>query len=760
MCPFWDLLASDFTRGQDSREAHLPGRKLAGALLADAALSPLATSTRGGKVARLDDLIARVKSLDLRRELEVSLSEMKRHRRFGLVYEDHAPELSALHGLPVEVGSLVQRRDVPRDSSLWRVSAMDSQGKNATLIQVENGSEISVAFRDLLVVKQFGEPIYPSLTSLGAVSRGGAKPYHVAINGENFHALQLLVYLCEGQVDCIYIDPPFNTGARDWKYNNQYVDTTDAWRHSKWLSMMEKRLKLAKRLLKEDGVLIVAIDEHEVHHLGMLLERLFPEYQTQMITIVINPKGTGRANFGRVEEYAFFVVPDLGYDVIPEMPVEFSQEGTIIAVDSEKWFEARDQEGDGDEKGDDEQDETGAVEVGGEDDVWEYRHARRRGAESSYRHQRPNQFYPIYIDEEARKVVRTGPSIPADAEPDFQELDGLRPIWPIDKEGRGRVWAFIPDSMQARIDTGDVVLRTYNSKTDSWTINYRVPKKRTRKLKTVWVKKEYDAGTHGTELLRRILGEPGLFQFPKSVYAVKDSLAAVVRDRPNALIVDFFAGSGTTMHATCLLNAEDGGSRRTILVTNNEVSQRDAKRLNKEGFLPGDAEFEARGIFELVTRPRCQAVVTGLRPDKTPIPGWHLDATGGKRGRPFKDGFEESVEFFQLDYLDPDEVDLRRQFEAIHPGLWLGAGAVGEREKPPKGADFWIPPNSTYGVIFEESRFRKFREALETHPRITNLWIVTDSEEAFAEMQQELAPGVRASMLYYDYLHSFRINTR
>jgi adenine-specific DNA-methyltransferase len=274
------------------------------------------------------------------------------------------------------------------------------------------------------------------------------------------------------------------------------------------------------------------------------------------------------------------------------------------------------------------------------------------------------------------------------------------------------------------------------------------------------VKKEYDAGTHGTELLRRILGEPGLFQFPKSVYAVKDSLAAVVRNRPNALIVDFFAGSGTTMHAACLLNAEDGGSRRTILVTNNEVSQEDARRLNKQGFLPGDAEFEARGIFELVTRPRCEAVITGLRPDMTPIQGRHLDATGGKRGRPFKDGFEESVEFFRLDYLDPDEVDLRRQFGAIHPALWIGAGAVGQREQPPKGAGFWIPPDSTYSVLFEESKFRKFSEELERHPRVTNLWIVTDSEEGFAEMQQELAPRVHASMLYYDYLHNFRINTR
>ena len=117
-----------------------------------------------------------------------------------------------------------------------------------------------------------------ALSSQGAIKRGGNKPFHAVINGENFHALQLFLYLYEGQVDCIYIDPPYNTGARDWKYNNRYVDAADGWRHSKWLNFIEKRLRLAKRLLKRDGVLIITIDEHEVHHLGMLLERLFPEY--------------------------------------------------------------------------------------------------------------------------------------------------------------------------------------------------------------------------------------------------------------------------------------------------------------------------------------------------------------------------------------------------------------------------------------------------------------------------------------------------
>ena len=106
----------------------------------------------------------------------------------------------------------------------------------------------------------------------------------------------------------VYKRQPYNTGAKDWKYNNDYVDGSDAYRHSKWLSMMEKRLKIAKKLLNpKDSVLIVTIDEKEYLHLGCLLEEMFPEAEIQMISSVINPKGSARAGrFSRVDEYIFF----------------------------------------------------------------------------------------------------------------------------------------------------------------------------------------------------------------------------------------------------------------------------------------------------------------------------------------------------------------------------------------------------------------------------------------------------------------------
>lgn len=168
----------------------------------------------------------------------------------------------------------------------------------------------SVAVDDVVPVAEYDQPIYAGLKETGRVERAGDKPYQVVINGENYHALETLAFAYAGKVDCIYIDPPYNTGARDWKYNNDYVDGSDAYRHSKWLAFMERRLKLARQLLNpNDSVLIVTIDEKEYLRLGMLLESVFNGAKIQMVTSVINPKGNRRDNeFSRCEEYLFFVL--------------------------------------------------------------------------------------------------------------------------------------------------------------------------------------------------------------------------------------------------------------------------------------------------------------------------------------------------------------------------------------------------------------------------------------------------------------------
>jgi adenine-specific DNA-methyltransferase len=716
---------------------------------------PITHARRDSLMAKIDELLTQINDPQLRQDLVGAVAELRSQKHFGLVFEEHVPETTVLRGFPIKVGLTVVRRDDPALKRPMEVRAVS--GSTAVMRNLKGHVE-EAPVSDLMVVKPFGDPIFPTLRSVGATARGGAKPYHAVVNGENFHALQALLYLYEGQVDCVYIDPPYNTGAKDWRYNNHYVDSKDRWRHSKWLSFMDKRLRLAKRLLRPDGVLIVTIDEHEVHHLGCLLESLFPTYRRHTVTIIINPKGTGKLNFARVDEYAIFCVPDLGkgVSVITGPPTYSLPQLELDGTDTEDEGDDEDD----DINGDDEEEEEEADNVvrlpfpEDEIDQWELRHARRRGNESSYRHQREKSFYPILVDLDAGIVRKALDSIPLGEDPSFDTVDGLTPVWPIDNDGNHRCWRYTTPTMRRLIEEGKVVLGRRTTSGRSWTLNIWVRRPPSKKLKTVWSDKLYDAGTHGTSLLHRILGRRNSFPFPKSVYAVRDSLSAVVRLRPRALIVDFFAGSGTTFHATCLLNAADGGERRCILVTNNEVAAKDERRLAKSEKFRGDPEFESLGIFEQATRPRCEAVVSGKRPDGRSIPGLHAD------GRALSQGFDENVEFFHLDYLDPDEVALDRQFEAIVPLLWLVAGGRGTRPAISTRGAYTVARDAPFAVLHNEGAFRRFVEELKQRPDVTHVWIVTNSERAFAEMRAAMPrPNLNVSMLYRDYLHNFKVNT-
>lgn len=684
-------------------------------------------------MAQLEDLVAEVADPELREAIASEVAELKRRTKFGLVFEKHIPEIAVLGNVAVEPGDLVVRRQ--EQDEPFRVRSI--KGKKATVVPANGAgsAEQQIALSDLMVVKGFREPLFPTLTSLERVERSEAKPFHGVINGENYHALQLLSFALEGQVDCVYIDPPYNSGATDWKYNNRYVDANDRWRHSKWLSMMDKRLRLAKRMLRPDGVLIVTIDENEVHHLGMLLEQVMEGHLLYTITIVINPKGTYKINFGRVDEYAIFCVPDTGEELIAGRPLVASPE-VLSDLDA-------DLEHDEGEESADEPPELAA-------DTREYEdlYLRRRGAESSFRYQRPNQFYAIYVDENERKVVGIGPLLGPEDPYKITRKKGVLSVYPIDSDGNERVWRYVRETMERYIDEGAIVVGRKTG--DTYALNHRRLRNPVRRLKSVWWDRAHDAGVHGTNVLTRLLGRPSAFPFPKSIYAVKDCLAAVCRNRPDALIVDFFAGSGTTLHSTALLNAEDDGSRRCILVTNNEVEPRAARRLNRQGFYPGDPEFEAEGIYESVTKPRVTAAITGVRPDGQAIPGNY------RGGRPFADGFEENVEFYRLAYIDPDQVELGRSFELLLSILWLAAGAIGPQHGDPS-KPFSVADGSPYAILFDEAYLRAFVDTLRARPDVSHIYFVTDSEEAYTEMAALVGRERKTYMLYRDYLRHFRV---
>ncbi|MBX9918564.1 MAG: site-specific DNA-methyltransferase, partial [Mycolicibacterium frederiksbergense] len=340
-------------------------------------------------MSRLNDLMRQLESkdADLAKDLRREVDALSGRRAFGLNFERHVPEAVELPGRPVRRGDKV-RILPPRGSKasagdvrLWRVVAItkDASGtRTASLELLSDGDETAEAqVDDLVVVAEFRDPIYPGLVSTGKVERGGNKPFHTVINAENYHALQTLLFTHRAKVDAIYIDPPYNTGARDWKYNNDYVEGEDLYRHSKWLAFIERRMKLAKELLNpSESVLLVTIDENEVHRLALLLDQIFPGTNIQMISSVINPKGAslGR-DFARVDEYIFVVyIGNSG--VAAEVRDMLDESKNAAASTSVKWS------------------------------------SLIRGGAQGIRTDSPGAYYPVFIDVEKNTIHSFGEALP------------------------------------------------------------------------------------------------------------------------------------------------------------------------------------------------------------------------------------------------------------------------------------------------------------------------------------------------------------
>lgn len=698
-------------------------------------------------MALIDDFISQVTDPALRAALALEVAELKKHVTWGLVFERHRPESTRLLIAPIKVGSVVwERRAIkPRRLKVRGIEAdqliVALEPKNTTA--PADAPTFQIARADVLVEKPFTEAIYPALTSLGGVRNGPAdRPSHVVVEGENYHAIEALLPAYQKQVDVLYLDPPYNTGDKDWAYNNDYVDPKDAWRSSMWLAFMERRLVLGRRLLKDDGVMVVTIDENEVHHLGMLLEQTFKDARIQMVSIVINPIGQKRVGgLARVDEQAFFVF----FGDAPA-PVAHGDDLLNERPETKRAQSVR----------------------------WEW---LLRGGPSSGRAGHPGTFYPVLVDPDKRMVVRAGEPL-ADADPDLDaSIDGLAAAWPMRADGSQGRWRIGPAKLNRLIEQGYVRLGGYDKARRTWTVLYVADstaeliekgtitvtgrdkngvvsldyaEERKFSPKTIWNRARHTAGIHGSHLLATFIGERGAFTFPKSLYAVQDTLDILVHDKPDALIVDFFAGSGTTLHATLLLNARDDGRRRCVLVTNNELNHNTAAHLHRQGKFRGDPEFEAAGVFEAATRPRVTAAITGLRPDGQPVQGTYLDE------REYSEGFPENVEFFTLDYLDPIAIELGLHFRELHPLLWLTAGGIGEREDIDPASRFAVPAGSPYAVLFNPSGMPGLLAALEGRADVTHVFIVADSEGSFADLASALPAHVAPVQLYRNYLETLR----
>ncbi|HEX7339867.1 MAG TPA: DNA methyltransferase [Rhodanobacteraceae bacterium] len=536
------------------------------------------------------------------------------------------------------------------------------------------------------------------------------------------------------------MDPPYNTGAKDWKYNNDYVEGDDLYRHSKWLAMMERRLKIARELLNPaDSVLIVTIDEKEYLRLGLLLEQVIPEARIQMVSSVISPKGSARRGlFSRADEYIYFALFGDAY---------------VGAASTDMLREAA----------------SSDAPV-----RWK---SLLRSAGNGLRTARPNLFYPLLFDAETGKFSGAGDVLPKAA----SRLDVNPPrnavlVWPLGEDGRELTWSLGRESMLTNHSKGYVRFGPWNgvSRTPYYLtsgqikdiessegqltvtgkdadgaleLSYGNGGRRYQPL-TVWNRVSHSATEHGTGTVKSLI--PGRsFPFPKSLYAVEDVLRFFVASKTEAVILDFFAGSGTTAHAVMRLNKQDGGRRQCISVTNNEVGADEQKKLREQGLRPGDAEWEALGICDYITKPRVAAAITGKTPDGNPIKGDYKFTDTF----PMAEGFQENAEFFTLTYESPLAVNYQTAFAHIAPLLWLRAGSRGRCIERLPAAGWEVA--EAYGLLVDLDSGTDFLKTVRKADDLRVAYIVTDDQRRFQTLARRLPEGVEAVRLYESYLTNF-----
>ena len=385
----------------------------------------------------------------------------------------------------------------------------------------------------------------------------------VAIRSDNWQALNTLQTRYREQVKCVYIDPPYNTDAGPIDYKNGY-------RNASWISMMENRVELGRRMMRDDGVLCCTIDDYEQKPLGILLERIFGEASVAgVVSIRINPSGRPKpSGFAVAHEYAFFIQNSVG--------------GQLEKLDRTEAQKRRYKE----------------IDENGNAYMWEL--FRKRGSNSE-RSARPTLYYPLYV--KGTKV-----RVPAMA------WDGANRCWrplesagehetilfPIDDNGAERTWRYKPE--EVRSAPGN--FRATQDREGKWTVYYKYRPASDGVLPTtMWTDSKFSATEHGTGALKKLFGKNDAFSYPKSVFAVEESIKVAGALTDDAWVMDFFGGSGTTAHAVAQLNASGNAGARFLLVEANPyfesvIVPRIKKVAYSLNWVEGQAQDrDGRGIF-------------------------------------------------------------------------------------------------------------------------------------------------------------------
>ena len=669
-------------------------------------------------MAAIEQYIARIPDKELQEQIRLEVERLTKKKRFGLVYENHLPDNVVMPEVKIRRGTKVALRD-QKPNDVYEVQSLTET--EAVCIHLSTLKEKTLPLADLVAVAQRGDVIYPYLKQMDSVQNApDSDLWHTLIEADNYHALQLLAYLYPGMVDCIYIDPPYNKpDSHDWKYNCDYVDGSDSYRHSKWLSMMEARLKIAKKLLNpNDSVLIVTIDELEYHHLGCLLEQMFPEARIQMVTSVISAKGVVRTGqFSRVEEYLYII--EIGDSKLTQF--EFNMLDSEIKKESNREIE------------------------------WL---GFRRRAPQAIRESRPNQFYPIFVDKQKGTIHSIGDVLPHGIDRrTISPPANCIALWPLSKEGHERLWSlqqkqavinwkkgflkvnwnpkyetgtvyYLPEGTIADIETGKATKLGYNDDGSVNAIYYVIG---TTPPKRVWNMITHNAETFGTNILNDIIGKR--FDYPKSLYAVHDVLRFFVANKPNALILDFFAGSGTTLHAVNLLNKEDGGHRRCVMVTNNEIGEPKENELRPLGIKPSDEEWERWGIARYVNWPRTKCSILGVDVNGNPIEGDYITSITKTKAIDRR--------FTQIAFLPTNPTKKQKKALCVLINKQKAVKLPTMNEDVP----FLVTDDDSFNasILFDLTMKDEWMEALEGNDHITDFFIVAERDADYKLVKQEVS---------------------
>ncbi|WP_050767204.1 site-specific DNA-methyltransferase [Pseudarthrobacter chlorophenolicus] len=667
----------------------------------------------------LDRYLVEIADPVLRENLAREIGGMQ--RQFGLVFERHHPEGIRLPKHAVKRGSKVVISTVNgkpnKDSAFYRVHKLNRDESTALLVDAE-GNEAIHPIESLTVAKEFGDIGYPGLRKLSEIRNGDPDaPVHTVINGENYHALEALQYTHAGKIDLIYIDPPYNTGNADWKYNDRYVDSKDGYRHSKWLSFMEKRLLIAKTLLKPTGVIVMAIGDDEHHRLRSLSDQIIGE--ENFISSVV--WSGGRKNDSR------FISNSADY-----MLVYARSRETLVSQDV-RWRELK----------------PGVIEaLEAAASIWtaagrdhaeatkQWRAWMKKFKASGAATDAVTRFTTL---DSSGRPIRTDGNIswPGGGGPRY---DVLHPVTGEPCVVPSRGWMFAdPSRMAEEIASGRIYFGPDHTTQPSGLT--RLEDMDSQVAESVFQRDRNVAARD----LAEVLGDKR-FPFPKDRTVLSRWIGLIAPK--DAVVLDFFGGSGTTAEAVIRLNAEDGGTRQTILVTNNELSKADDTKLRKAGHKPGDDEYEALGVFHHVTKPRLETVVTGVRED----------------GSIYSEGLAANVAFFELTYLDEPEIVTGHAFNDLAGLFWLKAGGVGGTVELTPGAKadgFALSESGRTAVLFTPGRAKALAEKLHvTEHTISHLFIVTDSEAQGDEAATHFPGGITVERIYGSYLEAFQVNRK